>query len=225
MCATCRRARTARTARRSAPSSAASATERTSGRRISSRRAPPTRSCFAWDSVALAAPLPSHGCKSGTGSDRAWADACTSSIPVVWRWTGQTLATMPKAGAAGNEYECARLRLEPGDTTILSRYVRALDRAGIPGNRTVLARTSSCHTATWGPSGGRRRGSGGVPDGAVVGGRERRPGRLTGRRAGRAGWAARRATRRGSASGRRPGRRTVAASGGRRAIRSPSRVR
>jgi len=32
-----------------------------------------------WNSVAPAAPLPSHGCRSGTGSDRAGADACTSS--------------------------------------------------------------------------------------------------------------------------------------------------
>jgi hypothetical protein len=35
--------------------------------------------CVAWNSVAPTAPLPSYGCRSGTGSDRARADACTSS--------------------------------------------------------------------------------------------------------------------------------------------------
>jgi hypothetical protein len=96
---------TAGTGRRSAPNSAASATERTSGtsstsRRVGARRA---RSCFAWNSVAPAAPLPSHESRSRTGSDRAPADACTSSNSTLSSGQADSSAlTREATGGAGD---------------------------------------------------------------------------------------------------------------------------
>jgi hypothetical protein len=69
----------------------------------------------AWIGVARAPLLPSHGCGSGLSSDRAPADARSSSIPVVSRWTGQTLATIPKRQPP---------RTGPGSTGSLARVLR-----------------------------------------------------------------------------------------------------
>ena len=105
-------------------------------------------------------------------------------------------------------------------STTQVREARSPDR-GIAAFATRTWHTATCWPSRRSTSWARRR----CPTGAARGGRECWPGLLTRRRAGRAGWAAPRATRRGSASGRRPGRRTAAASGGRRATRSPSRPR
>jgi hypothetical protein len=53
----------------------------------------------AWNSIATAALLPSHRCRSDARADRALADAWSSSIPVVWRSTCGTLASEAIASA------------------------------------------------------------------------------------------------------------------------------
>jgi hypothetical protein len=93
----------------------------------------------ACNSVAPAAPLPSHGCRSGTGSDRARADAYTSSAAAAPRSGTRALASGRRRARGARRRLLAGSHARPGTASCSWRV------AGPSG----LPHCDTCFVGNW----------------------------------------------------------------------------